>query len=268
MPGSTIASVLSSPYLTPWSYSTTGGGGSGTWADSTNSTFTVASHPFVTGDVMYVKLFTNGVLPFTSTQKYYAIVVSPTQLKYASSYANAIAGTSLAIPASLATNVQSAIGNHPNIGYGAALFSAGFYNPATWMASSISTVSFASTENVQIDFTLVGSGDNPMSASLFTKSLSYVCGFFQSNSSQSVAGEGSSTLYGGSVLQNTSQILPAVVRFTLQNRRVNIAVKLNNNSYLTRLAGSLLATNLDPLFFAINMGINGYNANNCTITYL
>ena len=265
MPGSTIASVLSYPYLTPWSYSTLGGGGSGTWADSTNSTFTVTSHPFVTGDVMYVRLFTSGGT-FTNTQKYYAIVVSATQLKYASSYANAIANIALSIPASLSTVVQSGIGNHLDVGH-QGFNNARFYDPATWMASSISTVSFASTQNVQIDLTITGSGQ-PMSASLFTKSLSYVSGFYQANSFQSVVGEGSLASYEMNILQNTSQILPAVVRFTLQNRRVIIAVKLNNGTYLTRRTGILLATNLDPLFFAVNMGINGYNANNCTITYL
>ena len=266
MPGSTIASVLSYPYLTPWSSSTMGGGGSGTWADSTNSTFTVTSHPFVTGDVMYVKLFSTTNQALTNTQKYYAIVVSPTQLKYASSYANAIANIALSIPASLSTVVQSGIGNHPDVGH-QGFNNVRFYDPATWMASSISTVSFASTQNVQIDLTITGSSQ-PMSASLFTKSLSYVSGFFQASFLQSVVGEGSLASYEINILQNTSQILPAVVRFTLQDRRVTIAVKLNNGTYLTRRIGILLATNLDPLFFAVNMGINGYNANNCTITYL
>jgi hypothetical protein len=266
MPGSTITANLIAPYTSPWSFSTTGGGGSGTWADSTNSTFTVPAHPFVTGDVMYVRLFNTAMQPVTGTQKYYAIVVSPTQLRYASSYANAIADIALSIPASLSTIILSGIGNHPDVGH-QGFNSARFYDPATWMASSISTVSFASTQNVQIDFTLTGD-NQPMSASLFTKSFSYVSGFFQANGRQPVAGEGSSASYEMSISQNTSQKLPAVVRFTLQNRRVTIAVKLNDGTYQVRRTGSLLSTNLAPLFFAVNMGINGYNANNCTITYL
>jgi hypothetical protein len=269
MPGSTITANLIAPYTSPWSFSTIGGGGSGTWADSTNSTFTVPAHPFVTGDVMYVKLFNAQSSSVTGTQKYYAIFVSPTQLRYASSYANAIAGTALTIPSALSTVVQNAIGNHPSIGY-ASVYNPGFYNPSTWMASSVSVNSFASTENVQIDFTLSGSsGGIPISASLFTKSLSYICGFFQNDSLQSIVGEGNSSTYTFSNnQQNLTQTVPAVVRFTLQNRRISTAIRLNSGTYLTRFTGILLATNLDPLFFAVNMGINGYNANNCTITYL
>lgn len=268
MPGSTITANLIAPYTSPWSFSTTGGGGSGTWANSTNSTFTVPAHPFVTGDVMYVRLFNTNLQPVTGMQKYYAIFVSPTQLRYASSYANAIAGTALTIPSALSTVVQNAIGNHPNIGY-ASIFDPGFYNPSTWMASSVSVNSFASTENIRIDFTLSGSGGIPISASLFTKSLSYICGFYQDNFLQSVVGEGNSSTYTFSnQQQNFTQTVPAVVRFTLQNRRISTAIRLNSGTYLTRFTSSLLATNLDPLFFAVNMGINGYNANNCTITYL
>ena len=271
MPGSGITAKLEVPYVTPWSFSENAGGGSGTWADSTNNTFTVPAspnHPFVTGDVMYVRLWNGANILVTPMVKYYAIVISATQLKYASSYANAIAGTALTIPSALSTvlGIRSGIGNHPNVGYNGQ-YDPNFYNPATWMASSVSTISFASTEKIQIDFTFSNPGE--ITASLFTKSLSYICGFYQSLNPVSIVGEGNATNYTiGNALQNNMQAVPPVARFTLQNRRVSIAIRLNDGTYLTRFTGSVLATNLDPLFFAVNMGINGYNANNCTITYL
>jgi hypothetical protein len=273
MSGSTLTAALSAPYTSPWSFSTSGGGGSGTWADSTNSTFTVGSHPFTTGDVIYVKLFNNALALTTPNGKYYAIVVNSTQLRYASTLSNALNGVALSIPASLSTVVQSAIGNHPFIGYVPEMQNA-FYNPSLWMSSSVSLVSFASTQNVRIDFAMSSNANLPMSVAIATKSVgtsgSYVCGFAQADSQQSVVGEAVGTGFYtfGNYIQNTSQTLPAVARFTLQNRRVSTAIRLNNGTYFTRFTGSLLPTSQEPLFFVANMGINGYNVNNCTITYL
>lgn len=268
MPGSLITANLSAPYITPWSAGANGGGGAGTWADSTNSTFTVTSHPFTTGDVMYVRLFNPSGSLVTTQQKYYAIVVSATQLKYASSLQNALDGNALAIPSSLWIAVQNAIGNHPFIGYSSP-YETNFYRASTWIASAKSLQGFSVTESVQIDFALSSNGGAPISVSMATESHSYVWGFFQDVNRQSVCGEGNTSTYTfADSVQNTQQLLPATIRFTLQNRRLSTAIKLINGSYVTRRTGSLLSTSLSPLYLYINMGMNGYNINNCTLTYL
>lgn len=262
MPGSTITSVLNAPYLSPWSPGV---------ASNNVGGITVTSHPFTTGDVIYIKLFINAVLQ-TTNQKYFVIVDSPTQLRYASSFENAIAGTALSIPQGLTAN-QSQISNQPVAGVSFPQYPY-FYIPSTWMSSSRSTVSFASTDNVQIDFTF---SQNSYAAAvlhtgIFGATNSYVLGFapnfggiFQASGSTTA---GINPISINFLPANPSIVSPNNVRFTLQNSRVSLAVKLTDGSYLTAFTGSLLATSTPPLFFSICLGINGNNVNNCTITYL
>lgn len=267
MPGSTLNSVLQYPYLTRWSYSST----SGSWANSTNNIFTVPSHPFVTGDVIYVALYNNNQNLVTSVRKYYAIVLSPTTLQYANTYNDAMLGIALPIPV-LSTTVLSSIENIPPVGAYAILYNAGFYDPNTWNSSSWSNVSFNSSQNVRIDLTL--SNENYQMAAIRTKSAStsssYVCGFCQTNYFQSIVGEaiGTNSYTFGNMVQNIQQALPATIRFSLENKRVSIAIKMNNGTYFTRFTGSIIADNTPPLFLGVGMGLNALNVNNCTITYL
>jgi hypothetical protein len=271
MPGSRIQAVLPSAYQTAWSFAQTGGGGAGSWADSTNSTFTVPSHPFTTGDVMYVRLFSASDVVFTTQVKYYAIVVSPTQLRYASTSQNAINGTALTIPSALSTSLSSAIGNHPLIGYGSVFYAAFYTN--IWNASSKSLVTFSSQSKVRIDIEfLTGADATAIIANAFlgTANFSYVCGFFQDISRQSAVGEtntGSTGYTFGNFAQVTQQLLPPVVRFTIENGRISTAVKLNDGSFTTRFTSGLLPSNLNPLHLFVNMGLNGLGYKNCTITY-
>lgn len=270
MPGSTIQAILPSPYQTAWSFSQNGGGGAGTWANSTNSTFTVPSHPFTTGDVIYVRLFSSDSnLVVTSKVRYFAIVVSATQLRYANTYQDAINGTALPIPASLPTNVASAIGNHPAIGY-SAVYTPIFYTNI-WNSSSKSLVAFSPQSKVRIELEFLTGGDNsPICANAFlgTANFSYVCGFVQNAFRLNAVGETTGTSYTfANEIQVTQQLLPPVVRFTIENNRISTAIKLNNGSFMTRFTSSLLASNLDPLYLFVNMGLNGLGYKNCTITY-
>lgn len=269
MPGSTIQAILPSPYQTAWSFSQFGGGGAGTWADSTNSTFTVTSHPFITGDVIYVRLFNTNSSLATTQIKYYAIVVSTTQLRYASTYQNAINGVSLSIPSALWTSGASGISNNPVIGYNSMTYSA-FYS-GIWNASSKSLTAFSSRSKVRIELEFLTGDGSAICANAFlgTANFSYVCGFYQDASRVNTVGETSnnSAGYNSSTIQVTQQLLPPVVRFTIENNRISIAIKLNDGSFMTRFTSSLLSSNLDPLYLFVNMGLNGLGYKNCTITY-
>lgn len=263
MPGSTITSILNAPYLTAW----------GVGVPSNNvGAFTVASHPFTTGDVIYVKLFINAALQ-TTQSKYFVIVDSPTQLRYASSYENAISGTALAIPQGLTTG-QSSLRNTP-------VGSTGFnqyamhYHPSTWMSSSRAVISFSPTSNVNIDFTL---NDNSHKAAVIhTQTLgaanSYIFGFDSSSSGIFQASGANSTAVSAPpininfLLSNPSIVSPIIGRFTIQDSRVSLSVKLNDGSYLTAFTSNTIPVSTAPLFFSVCMGLNNQNFNDCTITY-
>jgi hypothetical protein len=258
MPGSTIKAVLNEPYLTSWI--------AGVLSNNVGS-FTVVSHPFTTGDVIYVKLFINGFLQ-TTQPKYFVIVDSPTQLRYASSFANAIAGVALSIPQGLTVN-QSGLGNTPTIGASHPQYPM-LYNPSTWMASSRSVVSFSPTSNVHIDFTISTYAER--AAVIHTQNLgtsnSYVCGL------SAIGGifQQSGTLTASPNPININYLpgsttFPISGRFTLQNSRISLSVKQINQSYLTVFTSNIIPGSTDPLFFSACFGLNDQDFNNCTITY-
>lgn len=273
MAGSNIISILNYPYLIPWSYQQTGGGGANSWADSTNGTFTVPSHPFVTGDVMYVSLWNANTQNVVLLKKYYAIVVSSTQLKYADTYNNAIQGINLPIPPNLSTAINSGIGNTPTIGYNPSTEFASFYNPTTWNSFAWSLISFGNSEKVYVDATFLDINYTMVmiGTQVFGTLSSYCCGVMNTASNVNVVNEFVGTKVTGahsaSVLQVNQMQIPYTVRFTLQNKRISIAVKLNNGTYLTRLTGSQIPDNTLPLFIGVGMGLNNNQVTNCTITY-
>lgn len=262
MPGSTITSILNAPYLTAWAVS----------VPSNNvGAFTVTSHPFTTGDVIYVKLFIDGSLQ-TTQSKYFVIVDSPTQLRYASSYENAISGTALAIPQGLTTG-QSSLRNTPS---GSTSFNqyAMHYHPSTWMSSSRSAISFSPTSNVHIDFTL--NDNSHRAAVIHTQALgaanSYICGFDSSfggifQASGALTAVTASPISINYLPSNPSIVSPIIGRFTIQNSRVSLSVKLNDGSYLTAFTSNTIPASTAPLFFSVCMGLNNQNFNDCTITY-
>ena len=258
MPGSTIKAVLNAPYLTIWSFQP---------LSNNVGSFIVTSHPFTTGDVIYVKLFINGSLQ-TTQPRYFVIVDSPTQLRYASSFANAIAGVALSIPQGL-TAAQSVLANIPAAGASFNQYPM-LFNPSTWMASSRSVVSFSPTSNVHLYFTFTGfSGIAVVHTQNCGTSNSYVCGLetglggiFQQSGTLTVSPQP----IGINFLPATPSP-PINGRFTLQNSRISLSIKQPNESYLTVFTSNIIPGSTDPLFFSACFGLNNQEFNNCTITY-
>ena len=264
MPGSLLQSVnLDSTYTTHWEYTQVGPDRS--WANSSTGIMTVPAtpaHPFVTGDVMYVRFLSNFTTSITEG-KYYAIVVSSTQLKYASTKENALNNISLSIPAtivapSIGTN-GSGIGNTPACGYNFTSFLTA-HNPNTWLASSRSADAFDVSKNVRIEVTIQKTkGGSSLALATPNFSSCFGLAFMRTND---VIG-----WFPGDVASYNINFT-GTFRFEIEDRRVSMKVKLVNNSFVTLYTSSQLSPNSAPFYFYANFGLVGTSAADCTITYL
>ena len=264
MPGSLLQSVnLDSTYTTHWEYTQVGPDRS--WANSSTGIMTVPAtpaHPFVTGDVMYVRFLSNFTTSITEG-KYYAIVVSSTQLKYASTKENALNNISLSIPAtivapSIGTN-GSGIGNTPACGYNFTSFLTA-HNPNTWLASSRSADAFDVSKNVRIEVTIQKTKGGS-SLALATPNFSSCFGLAFTRTNDVIG------WFPGDVASYNINFT-GTFRFEIEDRRVSMKVKLVNNSFVTLYTSSQLSPNSAPFYFYANFGLVGTSAADCTITYL
>jgi hypothetical protein len=269
MPGSLLQSInLGNTYDTFWEYTQTDL--STSWANSSTGIFTVPAtpaHPFVTGDVMYVRLFssTGGAVGGQLTAgKYYAIVISSTQLKYASTRENALAGISLNIPANLwaiTSQRTNGIGNTPDCGYNFFRGNTAF-KPDEWLASSRSSNDFDVSTNVRIEVTH-NQKRRGASYALATPTFSSCFGltFWALNSASGLA-----FFPGDNVSLN--EAYTGTVRFEIINRRVSMLGQLTSGSFVTIYTSSELSASSAPFYFYANFGLNSMSATDCTITYL
>lgn len=262
MPGSLLQSTnLGTAYDTFWDFTQFSLDAS--WADSSTGIFTVPAspaHPFATGDVMYVRLFSSTGASLING-KYYAIVLSSTQLKYASTRENALAGISLNIPANLwaGTSLRTnGIGNTPDCGYNFFQVTTAF-NPNTWLASSRSSDAFDVSTNVRIEVKhnqMRRGASYALATNNFTTCFGLTpwlgdrWGFLPTNSSFFNAG------------------LNGIIRFEIINRRVSMLGGLANGTFVTIYTSSELPTSSAPFYFYANFGLNSMSAADCTITYL
>jgi hypothetical protein len=260
---SSITSVLSTPYTTYWIVLS---------PSVSSDTVTVASHPFSTGDKIYASI-SSTVLDGTGRgwTSLFVIVLSATQFKVATSYANAIASISTAF------TTVSGLSNTPVNHLSNATIGITFLTQP-WLSNSKSTQSFAVTDNVAIDFTVSEWGHNSgilpvgykWAAALVSDVGNYLVGISDAN----YFNYGDS-ITGMAVHQPTRRdvgesrlALTFNCRFLLQNRTVSIQIRKTDETYQTFFTSSTLSPNIQGLRFFSNFALNGINFTNCTITYL
>lgn len=272
MPGSILQSVISeNVYDAYWEFSPRFITDPESWANSSTGIFTVPSHPFTTGDIMYVSLRLNQPyegFPFR-IGKYYAIVISSTELKHASTKENALNGISLNIPGNLWTvptdGVLNGIGNTPDCGYN--YFNlVESYKPDTWLSSSRSTDAFDISTNVRIQWTHTPQSLTTKQGGSYALATPTFGSFF------GVAywreGLGIGGLPGDNISFQPPVGSTGTLRFEIMNREISFWAKLAGESFERLYTTTQLPESLDPLYFHANFGIKNMSATNCTITYL
>lgn len=257
---SSITANLNYPYLAPWWVANDASGGNGIAFTFTTSVANVGTHPFSTGDKIWVTLRTD------SARIRYVIKVSDTQISLATSLANAVAGS----PITLDSNYNNClIGNVPSTSEPSPpkILSDDF------LSYSKSAQSFAVTENVAIDFTVPNWGQLGRGLfNLFYWSLGVIsdAGNYKfllwiGNGKYWIA---DSVLGGVATVNFSPSSLTFNCRILLQNQRVSFQVKNTGGSYITVFTSPVLSTNIQGLRFFVNLNINGTALTNCAITYL
>ena len=271
MPGSILQSVISgNVYDAYWEFSPRFITDPEIWANSSTGIFTAPSHPFTTGDIMYVSLRGNNGFPLR-IGKYYAIVISSTELKHASTKENALNGISLNIPGNLWTvptqpqGVYNGIGNTPDCGYN--YFDlVESYKPDTWLSSSRSTDAFDISTNVRIQWTHTPQSLTTKQGGSYALATPTFGSFF------GVAywreGLGIGGLPGGNISFQPPVGSTGTLRFEIMNREISFWAKLAGESFQRLYTTTQLPESFDPLYFHANFGIKNMSATNCTITYL
>ena len=255
MPGSILQSVnLGNAYNTFWDFMKVY---DSSWANSSTGIFTVASHPFTTGDVMYVSLRNSSGQLLTSG-KYYAIVISSTELKYASTKENALAEISLNIPGNLwaGAPLANGIGNTPECGYNYFTIPLS-YNPTTWISSSRSSDAFDISKNVRIEVT----------HNLKLRGASYALATPTFNSLFGMTFWREGLISFPAFAGRTSSDLTGTLRFEIINRQISMSAKLTDTTFVTLWTSTQISPSSSPFYFYANFGLNNMSATDCTITY-
>lgn len=269
MPGSILQSVISENlYNAFWDFSPEGLTNHESWANSSTGIFTVPSHPFTTGDVMYVSL--RGQTPYANVLrmgKYYAIVISSTQLKHASTKENALAGISLNIPGDLWTEavVGNGIGNTPDCGYNY-FDNVDSYDPDTWISSSRSSDAFDISTNVRIQWTHTTQSLTTSRGGTYALATPTFGSFLGVTFWREGVGVGGFT--GGNVSFHPPIGSTRTFRFEIMDRKISLWVKLTDESFQQLYTTIPLPEGLDPFYFYANFGLKNMSATDCTITYL
>jgi len=220
-----------------------------------------ATFPYPIGGIPFP--FNTGDIVFWQRVKYYAIRLSSTSIKLATSYANAINNIAVNITSNSTladvSNWNQQVSNTPMIVETAVSLSNNFaLNKDNWQSSAFSAVSFLITENIRFDFTV---DPFPCLAGISTVSGSYVIGIGRDLLGTTTGRE---TTGGSFHFGQGQQRLD--VRMTLQNQIITVARK-DGSSYTTVYTTTALNIT-EPLRFFAFLGINNIKIQNCIITYL
>lgn len=233
-----------------------------------NNVITVTSHPFSTGNIVYVS---ESVVNDWSIR--YAIRINDTQFSLATSETNALNEISTSI-----NNNATSISNVPVI-Y--------FQNGGTPISKLISPLaaysksaqSFSVSDNVSIDFTLPRWGEiaalNYHGASFWTFGLISDVGNYRLGMTDnvfftygdSVSGTTYNTTYRNDT-PSTKSSLTRQFQILIQDRRASIRVKNTSNNYITLFTSSTLSASIQGIRFFTSFALNGLALSNCSITYL
>lgn len=268
---SSITANLNSPYLTIWMAINSIGYANITFS---GNVATVGTHPFSTGDVVYVTNFDEPIW-----KKRFAIYISPTQISVATSYVNAIAQTAT----SFADNLNYVIiANTPSRIINSLLSISSITEP--FLAYSKSAQSFSVTDNVAIDFTVpptikplafpgwldLHNTPVPWAFGLIADTGGYKMGLVEAGYflfGDSVTGLSLNQTYRNDQPSSKAS-LTLSWRILIQNQRAYIQVKTTTNTYITLFTSSILSTNIQGLRFFSSLALNGLAFTNCTINYL
>lgn len=236
-------------------------------ADTFNVNTSVAGalpFPFQTGDVVYHAV---GIQNETLVTRYFAIRVSATSIKVATTYANAIDG----VAANL-TDSTGSIGYMPHQISNAFMVMKGagqwnmtytnYFNKNLWQSSAFSVSVFSFSENIAFDFTI----ENWVMCGIQTITGSYGIGMGVAGQWGRISGRET----GGTEQTNrfsTSLSLGANLRIRLQNRIISVQRKETNNSYTTIYTTTTI-NNTELFRFFAYFSLNNTKLSNCTITYL
>ena len=269
MPGSILAcQSLSGVYDNFYNvYNGTGASFKGLTIDAANDTFNVdtnfgSAFPFNTGDVVYY----GNAMNFNLVTRYYAIKISTTSIKVATTYANAIAGIAVDLTVS-STNTNISYYQHQisnvflMLHTGPALAYTNIFNKDNWQSLAFSTINFSITKNIRFDFTI----ESFAFAGISTISGSYAIGL-GIDAGNTVMGREST----GTAITNRFSVgagSTSDVRITVLNRIITVSKKETNGTYTTVYTTTTIGS-LESFRFFAYFGINNTKLQNCVITYL
>lgn len=276
MPGSIITctglpSTYNSFYM---AQNATSSGFAGLTIDASTDTFNVgvpaSNFPFLTGETVYYA-FTAANL--TLVTRYYAIRLSSTSIKLATSVANAFAGTAVDLTTnSLSTNTannQHQISNVMMLLHSGPDFSYNnIFNRANYQGSAYSTINFSITENIRFEFTI----DAYTFAGIVTTTETYGIGVGIAKSSgpnNAILGRewNDSTNIGRWQMGSAGVITSARITLTISNRVVTVATGTVATGGITYYTTATI-TNTEQFRFFAYFSLNNTAVRDCVITYL
>lgn len=270
MPGSIITctglpSTYNSFYM---AQNATSSGFAGLTINASDDTFNLIptlNFPFQTGETVYYA-FTAANL--TLVTRYYAIRLSSTSIKIATSVANALAGTAVDLTTSSDSN--NLAGNQHQISNVMMLFHSGpslpynnIFNRANYQGSAYSTINFSITENIRFEFTI----DAYTFAGIVTTTETYGIGvgiIKTSGPNNTILGRewNDSTNTGRWQMGSAGVITSARITLTISNRVVTVAT--GGITYYT----TATITNTEQFRFFAYFSLNNTAVRDCVITYL
>lgn len=224
--------------------------------------------PFSTGDIVYYSVNLSSSTEFV---KYFAIKISPTQIKLATSYANAMNGVSVALSPSDSTSVgfftrmlsssYLAFQSGPGIG------SFNTFLKSNWQSSAYSTQTFFVQDKVEIKFDLDTYCFCGLASLQTTNEFpNYAIGVAIDQDRRVIGRESTGSLSTNRF--NSANSISGIVsiRIKINQGVVSVAV-LVNNVYSTLYSTSLNPTNLPLRIFSFHSH-NNTGLRNCTVAYL
>lgn len=217
--------------------------------------------PFETGDIVYYWHY----FGHPQVTRYFAIRLSATSIKVATSYANAINNIAVDLTVnSTNTNLfyyQHQISNAVLMFHtGPAMESTNYFSKDIWQSSAFSSINFSITESIAFDFTI----EKYVMCGIQTVSGSYGIGM----------GLDPSNIIGrettGTALTNRfsyASSLGTNLRIRVQNSIISIQRKETNGSYTTIYTTTTI-TNTERFRFFAYFSLNNTKLSNCIITYL
>ena len=276
MPGSIITCQgLSSTYnsryaitngYNNWGYNNTF---QGLTIDAASDTFNVDTSvalpfPFQTGDVVYYGYSSSNL---TNVTKYFAIRISNTSIKVASTYANALNGIAVDLTInSTNTNYnfyQHQISNVFSVlHHGFALPYNNAFELGMWQSSALSVISLNISQNFIYEFTFAFSD---VMTGIRTLSGSYAIGIMYPYYGGYVMGRETT---GTTQTNRFNAIIGSNItfRFTCANKIITFSQK-QGSTFVNIYSTAPLTSITEPLQIFSYMGLNGTQISNCTLTY-